>query len=215
MVAQEPAIKRTVAFVDGQNLFHSAKDAFGYVYPNYDVSALSETICKTKGWNLSQVKFYTGIPDIADNPKWNQFWADKLAQMGRRHISIFSRPLRYHNKTIRLADGKASTVMVGQEKGIDVRIALDIVRLAYQRRLDVALVFSQDQDLSEVADELKQIANQQVRWIKVACAFPVSPTSKNTRGINKTDWIKIDRALYDSCIDPRDYRPKTAEPGKT
>ena len=26
--------------------------------------------------------------------------------------------------------------------------------------------------------------------------------------IDGTDWIRIDRALYDSCIDPRDYRPK-------
>jgi hypothetical protein len=32
--------------------------------------------------------------------------------------------------------------------------------------------------------------------------------SRNTRGINKTDWIKIDRQLYDSCLDPNDYRPK-------
>jgi uncharacterized LabA/DUF88 family protein len=208
MVAQEPPIKRAVAFVDGQNLFHGAKDAFGYIYPNYDVSALSDSICKAHGWDLSQVRFYTGIPDIADDPKWNQFWAEKLAQMGRRNVIIYSRPLRYRNKTIRLPDGKASTVLVGQEKGIDVRIALDIVRLAYQRKLDVALIFSQDQDLSEVADELRQIANQHVRWIKMACAFPVSPTSRNTRGINRTDWIKIDRALYDSCIDPRDYRPK-------
>jgi hypothetical protein len=28
------------------------------------------------------------------------------------------------------------------------------------------------------------------------------------RGINGTDWIKIDRATYDACLDARDYRPK-------
>lgn len=33
---QEPDIKRAVAFFDGQNLFHSAKRAFGYTFPNYD-----------------------------------------------------------------------------------------------------------------------------------------------------------------------------------
>src|SRR6185312_14044746 len=31
----EPAIKRAVAFIDGQNLFHHARQAFGYHYPNY------------------------------------------------------------------------------------------------------------------------------------------------------------------------------------
>jgi hypothetical protein len=30
----EPPIKRVTAFVDGQNLFHAAREAFGYSYPN-------------------------------------------------------------------------------------------------------------------------------------------------------------------------------------
>ena len=87
-----------------------------------------------------------------------------------------------------------------------MRIALDVIRLAHRREFDVALIFSQDQDLSEVADESRAISHEQGRWIKIACAFPFSPTSCNKRGINKTDWIKIDRATYDACLDPRDYR---------
>jgi hypothetical protein len=46
--------------------------------------------------------------------------------------------------------------------------------------------------------------------IKVACAYPTSPTRRNTRGINGTEWVQIDRTMYDSCIDSRDYRPKPA-----
>ena len=84
----EPPIKRTVAFIDGQNLFHGAREAFGHTYPNYDVKALAE----------------------------------------------------------------------------------------------------------------------QDRWIKIACAFPFSPTTRNRRGIDRADWIRIDRATYDACLDPRDYR---------
>ncbi|MCK4392611.1 hypothetical protein KAX17_06860 [Candidatus Bipolaricaulota bacterium] len=30
----------------------------------------------------------------------------------------------------------------------------------------------------------------------------------NPRGINKTDWIRIDRAIYDACLDPHDYRKR-------
>ena len=48
----------------------------------------------------------------------------------------------------------------------------------------------------------------QDRWIKIASAFPVSPTCSNRRGINLTDWCPIDKASYDACIDPRDYRPR-------
>lgn len=71
---------------------------------------------------------------------------------------------------------------------------------------DVAIVFSQDQDLSEVADEIRALSRQQTRWIKMVCAYPMSPTVVNRRGINGTDWIKITKAEYDRCLDPRDYR---------
>jgi len=128
--------------------------------------------------------------------------------MGTRGIKTFSRSLRYRNQTVRLSDDTFTTILVGQEKGVDIRIALDVVRLARENRYDVALVFSQDQDLSEAADEVRAISVQQSRWIKVACAFPISPTAANRRGINGTEWIRIDRATYDACLDPNDYRPK-------
>jgi hypothetical protein len=49
-MSAEPALKRTVAFFDGQNLFHAAKTAFGYVYPNYDPFLLARALrSETKG----------------------------------------------------------------------------------------------------------------------------------------------------------------------
>ena len=208
----EGASRRAVVFIDGQNLFRSAKEAFGHSYPNYDPLVLARTTCLREGRELSQVRFYTGYPDAEDNPFWNHFWTSKFAQMGRQGIYVFSRTLRYRNETILQADGKESTVLVGREKGIDVRLALDILLLGFRRDYDVAVVFSQDQDLSEVADEIRILAKSQNRWIKIVSAFPTSPTSKNRRGINGTDWVKIDRETYATCIDPRDYRPKKQTP---
>ena len=205
----EPAIKRVTAFVDGQNLFHAAREAFGYSYPNYDPLALARTVSATQGWSLDATHFYTGVPDASDNPRWNHFWVAKLAVLGTRGVRTFSRPLRYRNQTVALPSGSTTTILVGQEKGIDVRIALDVVRLAREREYDVALLFSQDQDLSEVADEVRVISREQGRWIKIACAFPLSPASRNRRGVNKTDWIRIDRPMFDTCLDPNDYRLKS------
>lgn len=203
----EPSQKRVVTFFDGQNLFHCAKTAFGYTFPNYDPLALSRELCSQKSWQLASVRFYTGVPDAADKPFWNHFWTAKGAQMGREGVNLFTRPLKYRNKIIRLPDGTTHSFLDGDEKGIDVRLALDVISLAHAGAFDVALIFSRDQDLSEVADEIRTIAVQQRRWIKCASAFPYSPAAK-VRGIDKTDWIKIDRATYDKCIDTRDYRPK-------
>ncbi len=203
-----PVNPRAIVFIDGQNLFYSAKDAFGCGFPNYDVTALAQRLCADQGWTLSQVRFYTGVPDVSDKPFWSHFWTHKLAQMGREGVHVFSRPLRYRNQTVILPDGTEHTVLVGQEKGVDVRLALDLVRLASDRHYDVALILSQDQDLTEAVEDVKLIARLANRWIRLACAFPLSPASRNRRGINKTDWIKIDRSTYDACIDKRDYRPK-------
>ncbi|MGH9487911.1 MAG: NYN domain-containing protein [Terriglobales bacterium] len=200
----EPPRKRAVVFVDGQNLFNHAKAAFGYGFPNYDVYKLAEYVTQLRGWDLTGVRFYSGLPDPSDAR--NAFWAAKMAAMGRQGVWVFSRPLRYRNKTFRLPDGTQHSFQTAEEKGIDVRIALDVINLAHRREYDVAVIFSQDQDLSEVATEIRIIAQQQERWIKIACAFPSSPVSSSKRGINGTDWIKIARDIYEQCIDPTDYR---------
>lgn len=202
----EPSIKRTIAFFDGQNLYHHAKAAFGYSYPNYSPLALASAVCGRNGFNLHEIRFYTGIPSTKDDPAWNAFWSAKLLAMSRAKIVTFSRPLRYRRKE-KISAGVEFATTIGEEKGIDVRIAIDVMRLVRTDQLDVVLLFSQDQDFSEVADEVRAVAREQGRWIKIASAFPSSQTASNKRGINKTDWIEIDQSLYDACIDPRDYRP--------
>lgn len=204
---------KAIVFVDGQNLYGAAKDAFAYTYPNYDIKLLSQYVCSSRGWTLIDIHFYTGVPDSQDNPFWHAFWALKLSYMGRSGVKIFNRPLRYHNKSWKCqACSKVYTSLVGHEKGVDVRIALDVIRLAHEQAYDVAVIFSQDQDLTEVVDEVKIISAEQKRPIKVVSAFPLSPTSKNKRGISKVDWIKIDKKAYDSCIDTNDYYPKGISP---
>ena len=181
-------------------------DTFGCTFPDYDVSALAQALAARQGWALAGVRFYTGIPDVADNVHWHHFWTAKLAATGRQGLVVFSRPLRYRNRTVRLRDGTSHIVLTGEEKGVDVRIALDVIAEAHRDACDVALILSQDQDLSEVATEIRVIAREQDRWIRIASAFPVSPAASNRRGINSTDWIPIDRALYYRCLDRRDYR---------
>jgi uncharacterized LabA/DUF88 family protein len=204
---QPPAVIRAVSFFDGQNLFHSAKAAFGYKFPNYDPVALTSAVCAAKGWEVAQVRFYTGVPDAADKPFWNHFWTAKGAQMGREGVYVFTRPLRYRNKEIKLPDGTTYTFLDGDEKGIDVRLAIDAISLAHKKAYDVGLIFCRDQDLSELADEIKVISREQNRWIKIASAYPTSPAVK-FRGVNNTEWVPIVRTVYDQCIDTRDYRPK-------
>ncbi len=119
MAIVEPSIKRAITFIDGQNLFNSVKECFEYRHPNYDVLALSKHVCSMRGWTLDHARFYTGLPEITD-PR-SHFWQAKLRAMSQRGVRVYTRPVRN-----------------GKEKGIDVRIALDVIGLAQRGRYDVA-----------------------------------------------------------------------------
>jgi len=54
----ESVVKRAVAFVDGQDLFHNVRVVFGYTFPNYNVEKLAEAVCVARGWTLARVQFY-------------------------------------------------------------------------------------------------------------------------------------------------------------
>jgi NYN domain len=198
---------RAIAFFDGQNLFQHAKAAFGHHHPNFDPLKLHALVCAQKGWSPKSVRFYTGIPNAENNQMWAGYWAARILSMKRSGITTITRPLRYRTNTAYDENGNLKPIIVAQEKGIDVRLALDVVSLAVNRSLDVAVLFSQDQDLAELAPEIRAIANLQQRNIIIASAYPCGPNATASRGVNKTEWIKITEDQYNQCLDPRDYRP--------
>ena len=65
----EPSVKRVIGFVDGQNVFYAAKQAFGYSHPNFDPKLLTEVVAAAHGWTPVGTRFYTGVPDQVDNPR--------------------------------------------------------------------------------------------------------------------------------------------------
>ena len=207
-MAEAPAVKYAMAFVDGQNLYQHAKDAFGHYHPNYDPIKLLAAVCKLYGWTPNLVRFYTGIPSAERDPFWAAYWAKRLLFMKNSGIYVTTRPLRYREERVMDQLGNTETVYTPQEKGIDVRLALDIVSTARTKQWNVAVIFSQDQDLAEVVEEVRNIAREQDRWLEICCAFPYGPLATSRRGIDKTTWCRMEEDFYGECLDPTDYRPR-------
>ncbi|MDF1734731.1 MAG: NYN domain-containing protein [Minwuia sp.] len=197
-----------MAFFDAQNLFQHAKSAFGHHHPNFDPVKLHQAVCREMGWRPTLTRFYTGIPDPKFSEMWAGYWTSRLLTLKRQGVHVTTRSLRYRAKSMPAVDGGTETFHVPQEKGIDVRIALDLVKCARKREFDVALLFSQDQDLNEVVDEVREIAREQQREIQICCPFPYGPGASYGRGIDRTEWFRMDEEFYNACIDPRDYRPR-------
>lgn len=208
MASEQPVF--AMAFIDGQNLYQHAKEAFGYHHPNYDPIKLHAFVCTSQGWTPNLVRFYTGVPSAAESPMWAAYWSNRILALKRAGVHVTSRPLRYRTEYAFDENGNEKAITVPHEKGIDVRLALDIVSCAISKQFDVAVIFSQDQDLKEVVADVRKIAQSVGREIKLASAFPYGPNASSKRGIDRTDWIRIEQADYDQCLDPRDYRPKTS-----
>ena len=200
------ASNRAIAFFDGQNLFAAARDAFGFTTPSYGVPRLAQAIALARGWDLIETRFYTGLPNRQASPRLHHHWTLRLRRMRADGVVVTARPLRRRRRRARLDDGAAVEFTVLEEKGIDVRIALDVVRAVLAGACGVVLLFSQDQDFAELADEVRAIAREQQRWIRIASAYPVGPGTRNARGVERTDWIPIDRATYEACLETREAR---------
>ena len=188
---------RTIVLVDGQNLFHLAREAWGpehaYGWPSYDIDKLANAlVVMVGGQSLQETRFYTGVPQPGISPFWNGFWRNKLRRLQQQGIIVFQG---------RINSG-------GQEKGVDVSLALDLVQATYEQTYDAVVIVSQDSDFGPAVRLSKEIAKAQGRILTFCSAFPYERGRVSHRGIPGTVWFHISKTTYDACHDPRDYRPR-------
>ena len=70
----------------------------------------------------------------------------------------------------------------GQEKGVDVSLALDLVRATYDRQFEVAIIVSQDWDFGPAVRLAKEIAQAQGRrLVSLGRGKPLVSQFKNGR----------------------------------
>ena len=186
---------RTIVFCDGQNLFHLAKNAWGdippYDWPSYDVMKLAQAlVSRDPARTLAEIRFYTGVPGKASGSRWRAFWVAKLRWMRSQQINVYR-----------------GRVLSGQEEGVDVSLALDLVQATYESRYEVAIIISQDSDFVPAVRLAKRIARSQNRNLTFESDIPVGPGSKSTRGVDGTNWVQIDKTVYDACLDQTNHRP--------
>lgn len=213
-MANRPEKARVCTFIDAQNLYVAAKDSFKYQLPNFDPIKLSQIVAdQMPNRELQKVHLYTGMHSRDENPFWHDFWRNKLRSIENNPmVQIFTKQLRYRDIKVKDDAGREFSVRRAEEKGIDLRIGLDLVRLAVNGAYDVAIIFSQDSDLEEAVNEVHAIRQYFDRWIFMESAFPENP-NRSSRGIHNTQWRIVTQEMYDKCIDPRDYRPlPTARP---
>lgn len=195
---------RVAVFLDYQNVQGSARrcfhpaDAPGHV-GQVDPVAVAELLVdrRLRESELIDVRIYRGRPSPDRQPAAaaaNDRQAARWAEDPR--VTLIRRPLKYRTE---------NGVLVAQEKGVDVALAVDLVRLATTKAFDVAILFSRDTDL---VPALETVRSLRVAWVEVA-TWENSSRLRFSDG-NSGPWCHLLRANdYARVCDPTNYtRPR-------
>ncbi len=151
---------RVVVFVDWQNVFSRARALFHRgrrhvraVDGQIDPVKLADLVCQRgpidSQRQLAEVRVYCGIADQHEDPKMFQARANQVAAWERDGVTAITRRLQY------LAEPRTGR-RIAREKGIDVALAVDVVKMAIRDEFDVGIVCSADTDLRPALEFVTQ-----------------------------------------------------------
>jgi uncharacterized LabA/DUF88 family protein len=205
-------------FIDGQNLHYACRRHFGH--GNCHVDLLANELLE--GRVQAGIRFYTGIHNPSKRPDLHAQLTRRLTVMEGRGIWIYTHRLRYSecdfvDRTAPPCDHgyfKVDSHEVGREKGIDLRIGLDMLRLARHRQYDVAVLVSEDADLNQAVNELMDLREELGIWLAVEHVYAHSPSSgfPGTRLASCKRELAIDPAMFESIRDDTDYTKPLRHP---
>lgn len=144
-------MERVAVFIDGSNLYHSLKAALGFA--NIDFTYLAEKIV-TKKRKLVRVYYYNAPVDpkeVPDQYKEQQKFFDKISNLPYFELKLGTLVRRKHGMV---------------EKGVDVKLATDMVAFASKDIYDTAVLISADGDFADAVQHVKDLGKH------VELAFP-------------------------------------------
>ena len=202
---------RVAVFIDYQNVYHCAREAFGdpqsdpptfgHVRPHrlgLLLKQLGETVDPDR--ELLEVTVYRGRPGSKSAPRLQSAFTRQLAAWQALPLTtVKSRPLRY--QPIEWSFGQP-TRWRGEEKGIDVLIALDIAMGARDDHYDVAVVASSDTDLVPAIDFALQAGKRVETATWHSREHPIRPLRVAGRRL-WNHWL--DRQRFEYVRDDTDY----------
>lgn len=197
--------QRVVVFLDYQNVYHRARDAFcsppaSASQGQVDPLALGRLLAgRVPGGCLTGVRVYRGRPSQRRDSRSHAACRRQTArQVGRGGlVVVLSRELRYPPDWPRRP---------AEEKGIDVALAVDFVMMIARCECDKGILFSSDTDLVPALEAVLALRPGDPAACEVAAwAAPgVRPHSLSVRGARIRRHL-LSEADYRSVADLTDY----------
>ena len=178
----------TYLFIDGENLLFKVEDALRESrvpkhkidINNLDLAALTTEVLA--GYTIAKKTFYAAKLRMFEETKEKSRILINKQRILKQNLEkqgfefLIAGNVRPHPITI-----NRKPAYVFKEKGVDVKIAVDLVSLSCDKKMDTAILCSSDSDLQPAITEIKR------RGVKVVyLGFEMSPNKGLTFTCDKT-----------------------------
>lgn len=201
-----PMSQRVVVFLDFQNVYHRAREAFcardaAARESQVDPFALGRLLAgRVPNGRLAGVRVYRGRPSQrrgARSYSAHQRQSARQVSRGQGLVTVIARDVRYP------PDWPARSA---QEKGIDVALAVDLVMMVANRECDVGILFSSDTDRVPALEAVVALRPGSPPACELAAwAAPgMRPRTLSVRGVRLRRHL-LSEADYRLVADPTDF----------
>lgn len=171
---------RVMIFIDGSNVYHSIRD----LHHRTDIDYAKLANCLAEGRDLQRTYFYNAMVDQTVDPKGYQDQQRFIAAL--KTLPYFELRLGYL-----IYRGTPPRPL---EKGVDVRLAVDMLTRAYGDQFDVAVLVSADNDFAHLVQAVKDRG----KHVEVALFDQRASSSRQLREAADR-VIGIDAAYLGNC----------------
>jgi uncharacterized LabA/DUF88 family protein len=213
---------RVGVFIDGQNITIGARYAFegsGNMHPlllGRELAAASGPGGRDEN-ELVEIRYATGLPDMRHDPERAEPEQRRHDLMRQTDVVVLEKRLRYRWEwQIRDRDlpdprdarddvrqARVVSQNRGQEKGIDVWLALDALVMCARADLDRVVIATADSDLNMVPHYVRALPGQGDTEVVAAMVVNGRGEVRHNDAYDRT--IAIDQSMYDRAVDRFDY----------
>ena len=153
---------RAIIFIDGNNFYFRLRDLVTQINGKFsllefDYQNFGEWLVRPH--ELVQVRYYVGaLKRQRNSEKSEKLYADQqklFAKLQRQKVVVILGQLIQHpDKSF-------------HEKGVDVRLAVEMIRLARENQYDIAYLLSSDTDLVAAIEEVRSFGKK-IQYVGVA-----------------------------------------------
>lgn len=183
--------KDAIVFIDGNNWYHNVQSISKASY--IDFKKLAEFVCKKFNFSIQEIRYYNSVPDINDGQIIYYGHMKFLSNLEKQGIKVIRRKLQKTSTKeikkekeelisslelcptckplVRKNCGECIGPFKKKEKGIDVRIAVDMMRKSIvEKECDCCILISGDADFIPAMQTIKH-SGKEVITASVVCGY--------------------------------------------